>query len=97
MELKNFIGKVVICPSTKRRYVLSEITAPTIRVLTEKPNANGIRRQYYWTTINGDPITNGTLFFEDSSLTEPFKKAYETYSRSKNAYWEEYGYWMRKD
>ena len=96
MELKEFIGKVVISPRTKMRYTLYKITAPTISALSEKPNAYGGYACYCWETINGDPITNGTLIFEDTSLTEPFKKAYDEYSRSKDAFWEDYGYWMRR-
>ena len=31
------------------------------------------------------------------TLLEPFKKVYDTYSRTEDAYRENYGYWMRKD
>ena len=97
MELKSFIGKIVISANSKTRYVLTEITAPKITVRTEKPDQCGYYSTYYWETINGDPISNGYLVFEEQSLTEPFKEAYEKYSRSKDAYYEEIGYWMRKD
>lgn len=56
MELKDFIGKVVISTSSKTRYVLTEITAPEISVRTEKPNELGCYSHYCWETINGDPI-----------------------------------------
>ena len=97
MELKDFIGKVVISTTSKTRYVLKEITAPEISVITEKPNEHGYHPCYCWETINGDPISNGYLMFEDESLTEPFKAAYEAYSRTEDARWERYGYYMRRD
>lgn len=97
MELKDFIGKVVISSSTKRRYALDKITAPEIVVKTEKPNENGQHSYYRWETINGDPISNGSLVFEDKSLTKPFLEAYNAYCNTESAYWEDYGYWMRKD
>lgn len=97
MEIKDFIGKVVVSVATKRRFFICEITSPEIIVQTTEPDANGHHTRYCWKTINGDPITNGELVFEDSSLTEPFKAAYDAYCRTKDAYWEEYGYWMRRD
>ena len=97
MEIKEFIGKVVINPDTKSRYLIRKITSPYIAVETEKPQGNGHRQRYIYNTINGDPISNGTLMFEDKTLTEPFKAAYTSYCQSKAAYWEEYGYWMRMD
>ena len=96
MDFKNFIGKAIISTSTKTRYILTKVTAPEICAKTEKPNSSGYPSHYVWETINGDPFTNGHLVFENSSLNEPFKKAYEEYCRSQDAYWEEYGYWMRK-
>ncbi len=97
MELKEFIDKVVICPTNNKRYLLYEIKGPTISALEEQPNTFGTRFYYSWETINGDPITNGYLVFEDQSLTEPFKQAYEAYSRTKDAYLETYEYYMRKE
>ena len=97
MELKEFIGKVVISTQSKERYVLQEITAPEIEVRTEKPNERGYYSYYCWETINGDPISRGDLQFEETSLTEPFKAAYTAYCRTKDAYWESYGYYMRRD
>ena len=93
---KEFIGKVVVSTFSKRRFVLSKVTAPEIRVRSEKPNAYGTYDYYSWETINGDPFTRGHLVFEDQSLNEAFKQAYNEYCHSKDAYWEEYGYWMRK-
>lgn len=92
MELKDFIGKVVVPSVTKRRFFICEITAPKIIVLTEKPDENGHYIRYRWKTINGDPITNGYLFFEDESLTELFKSAYNAYCRTEDDYWGNYGY-----
>lgn len=96
MELKAFIGKVVVHAVSKERYILKEITAPYITVVAEHPSANGQHPQYRWETINGDPISNGTLAFEDAALLAPFKAAYAAHSHSKEGYWEDYGYWMRK-
>ncbi len=97
MELKDFIGKTVIRTSDKKRFFITSITSPEIKAQTVKPEANGHHYCYCWKTINGDPFTNGKLVFEDTGLLEPFKKAYSAYCRTKDAYWEEYGYWMRKD
>ena len=97
MEVQDFIGKVVIGAESKKRYVLRRITAPYIEATTLEKNAQGHCASYRWPTINGDPITTGALIFEDVSLTEPFKEAYEAYSHTQDAYWENYGYWMRRD
>jgi hypothetical protein len=97
MELNSFIGKTVISTSTHNRYVIEKITSPYIGVRSEKPNSSGCHSHYRFECINGDPITNGHLVFEDQSLTEPFKEAYNAYCHSKDAYCEEIGYWMKKD
>lgn len=97
MQITDFVGKVVVSASGKRRYVLTEITAPYIAAETVEPEHHGCRGTYRWQTINGDPISNGTLVFEDESLTEPFRQAYEAYCRTEEAYWENYGYWMHRD
>jgi hypothetical protein len=97
MEIKDFIGKVVISAKTKERYILTKVASPYIEVKTEKLNEYGGRSCYRFETINGDPFTRGVLVFEDASLMLPFQKAYEAYSHSEDARWEEYGYWMRKD
>ena len=97
MELKDFIGKVVIGTAPKRRYVLRKITAPCIEVSTVDKDAQGRCAFYAWPCINGDPISTGALRFEDESLTEPFIKAFEAYIHTEAAYWENYGYWMRRD
>lgn len=97
MELKQFIGKIVISTETKNRYRLHRITSSYIDMESEKPNGSGYYSHYRFDCINGDPISNGDLIFEDQSLTEPFKKAYSAYCRSMDGYFEDYGYWMRRD
>ena len=97
MELKDFIGKVVICAATKQRFVLRRITSPCIEVTATENDARGYCASYSWPTINGDPISTGALIFEDASLTEPFKVAYSAHCHTRDAYYEEIGYWMRRD
>jgi hypothetical protein len=97
MELNQFIGKVVIKNSSKERYRLCRITSPCIEVESEKPNSSGYPSHYIFNCINGDPISRGILVFENPNLTEPFKEAYNAHCRSEDGYWEDYGYWMRKD
>jgi hypothetical protein len=60
------------------------------------PPENGYTVYYNYCTINGDPFTNNLLIFEDSRLLEPFMKAYKEYCHTKDAYYEEIGYWMRR-
>ena len=96
MELKDFIGKVVINVESKKRYVLQKITSPCIEVTAAETDGRGYRASYSWPTINGDPISTGVLVFEDASLTELFKAAYAAYCHTRDAYYEEMGYWLRK-
>ena len=95
MEIRNFIGKSVIEAESGKRYILKEITSPYIAV-QEENNVNGGISIIY-DTINGDPFEKGILIFEDRTLTEPFKAAYSAYCRTKDAYYEEIGCWMRRD
>lgn len=97
MELKDFIGQVVISSATKRRFKLHEITAPEICVETEEPNASGYFEHYVFETINGDPISTGRLVFENPALTKPFVEAFAAYERTEDARWECYGYWMWRE
>ena len=97
MVLKDFIGKVVICAATKQRFVLRRITSPCIEVTAIEKDARGYCASYSWPTINGDPISTGALIFEDASLTELFKVAYSAHCHTRDAYYEEIGYWMRRD
>ena len=96
MDIKAFIGKDVIIEKTKNSCVLTEITAPYIQVQTKAPNSSGYPSTYRFETINGDPFTNNLLIFEDSTLLEPFMKAYKAYCHTKDAYYEEICYWMRR-
>ena len=97
MDIKAFIGTDVIIEKTKTSCVLTEITAPYIQVQTKAPDSSGYPSTYRFETVNGDPFTNNLLIFEDASLLEPFMKAYKAYCHTKDAYYEEIGYWMRKD
>ena len=97
MKVHDFLGEVVISPSSNKRYVLTEITSPYITAREEKASSGGYYKHYRFDTINGDPITNGSLVFENSALNEIFIKTFDEYSRSRDAYWEEYGHWMRMD
>ena len=97
MELKDFIGQTVISRDTKRRFRIEEITAPEIGVVSEKPGTSGYPEHYVYRTINGDPISNGTLIFENPALKEPFIAAFEAYSHTKDARLENYFYWLMRD
>lgn len=96
MELKDFLKKVVINIDGQRMY-LTEITSPYFETVTVEPDATGHHTFYSWPTINGDAFKTGALRFEDTSLLEPFRKAYDAYCRTEDAHWEEYGYWLRRD
>lgn len=97
MELKEFIGQIVISTGTNRRYIIERITAPEIGVVTQQPGTSGYPEHYVYPTINGDPISTGKLMFENPALKEPFKTAFEAYCQTENARWENYGYWLHKD
>ena len=97
MELKDFIGKVVISAESKKRYALRKITSPCIEVTAVEKDARGYCASYCWPTINGDPISTGALIFEDASLTAPFKEAYTAHCHTRDAYYEEMGHWPRRD
>jgi hypothetical protein len=97
MKIKDFLNKVVISTETKKRMYLCEITSPYFKTISVEPENNGFYKNYMWPTINGNAFENGRLVFEDESLTEPFTKAYTEYCSSRDAYWEDYGYWFRKD
>ena len=97
MELKDFIGKVVICAATKQRFAIRRITSPCIEVTAVEKDARGYCASYSWPTINGDPISTGALVFEDAFLTAPFKAAFSAHCHTRDAYYEEIDYWMRRD
>ena len=96
MDIKAFIGKDVIIEKTKNSCVLTEITAPYIQVQTKAPNSLGYPLTYRFETVNGDPFTNNLLKFEDAGLLELFIKSYKEYCHTKDAYYEETGYRMRR-
>ena len=96
MELKEFIGKVVYCPSTKRNYTVSQITAPEFKVQDINKNAYGTYSTYCYENQNGDPISRGLLEFVDPSLKEPFIEAFKKYDASEDARLERYTYWLFK-
>lgn len=97
MELKDFKNKVVISNTTGERMYLIEITSPKLKTVTANKDSGGHHTFYSWPTINGTPFENGYLRFEEEGLEEAFKEAFDAYSRTKDAFYEEYGYWMRKD
>lgn len=97
MELKDFVNRVVVAKKTGKRMYLIEITSPYLRTVTVEPDTTGHHTYYIWPTINGDPISEDILTFEDESLIEPFITVFKAYERTEAAYWEEYGYWMRRD
>lgn len=70
MDIKKFIGKVVIEKESGKRFILKEITSPYIAVKEENNINAGISIVY--DTINGDPIKRGVLEFEDKTLTAQF-------------------------
>lgn len=96
MKLKDFIGKVVICNANKYRLVIDKIDGVGIYAATEKPNSSGYPEHFLWKTEaapNDNAIANGTLVFEDKSLTEPFKTAYREYLLGEGKY-DSYFYYM---
>ena len=96
MSIDNFVGKVVVDVASGKRYILRQITAPYLMAWTAEADAQGNRGSYCWCTINGDPISNGILIFEDVTLNDPFMAEYNAHCHTRDAYFEEMGYWMRK-
>ena len=97
MELREFVGKLVFSARTGEKFVITDITAPEIRVATVALGTYGYPRHYVYETMNGDPFSNGSLVFEDEHLLNPFKAAYAAYCRTEDAYWDNFGYYMRRD
>lgn len=77
--------------------MIHEITAPEICIATAELGPYGYPRHHAYETINGDPFSRGTLVFEETSLLEPFKAAYDAYCRTEDARWETYDYYLRKE
>ena len=90
MNINEFVGKVVVSTESKRRFVLTNITAIEITAREENLNERGVYDTYSWGTANSNPVSRGQLVFEDTSLTEAFIKAFETYSNSAKGRWERY-------
>lgn len=93
MELKDFIGKVVIGKENRWRYTLYRIDAVEIGAQALPPNSG----HYVWRTGTGpydNAIARGTLEFEDPSLYEPFKALYEAYIHSEEGRLESYMHYM---
>ena len=97
MEIKDFINKIVVSQNSGEKMFITDISGAYIKTQTTKPAAHGYYTNYRYDTINGDPIKNGYLIFEDPSLKDPFIEAYERYSNTEDARFEVYEYWMRKD
>ena len=98
MELKDFLGKVVIHAQTKRRYALDAVDGAFISVREEKASANGTYAHYRWRTgtlPDDHAIANGTLVFEDVALTQPFLRAYRSYCNGAGKL-DGYDYYMSK-
>ena len=94
VDRSRFVGKVVVSTETKRRFVLTTITAVEMTARAENLNERGVYDTYSWNTVNGDPVSRGQLVFEDTSLTEAFIKAFETYCNSAEGRWERYEYFF---
>ena len=90
MNINEFVGKVVVATESKRRFVLTSITAVEITARAENLNERGVYDTYSWSTANSNPVSQGQLVFEDASLTEAFIKAFEAYSNSAKGRWERY-------
>ena len=90
MNINEFVGKVVVATESKRRFVLTSITAVEITARAENLNERGVYDTYSWSTVNSNPVSQGQLVFEDASLKEAFLKAFEVYCNSAKGRWERY-------
>ena len=95
MNKQNYVNKVVMEAKTNTRFVLTRIHAAYICVGSEQLNKYGTRNSYMFKTENGDPFTNGHLYFEDATLNETFKKEYTEYCLSEDGRAEAWIYWMQ--
>lgn len=93
MKIDDFINKVIIEKETQRRFLLYDITAPIIEYVEESFYDDGPATIYRYHTKDGGHFLTGDLVFEDTELTEPFKKAYERHCQSEDGCWELYCYW----
>ena len=92
--MNEFVGKVVVSTESKKRFVLTSITAVEITARAENLNDRGVYDTYSWSTLNSDPISGGQLVFEDASLKEAFLKAFEAYCNSAEGRWERYEHYF---
>ena len=90
MNINEFVGKVVVSNESKRRFVLTSITAVEITARAENLNERGVYDTYSWSTLNSNPVRQGQIVFEDTSSIEAFIKAFEAYSNSAKGRWERY-------
>ena len=88
--MNEFVGKVVVSTESKKRFVLTSITAVEMTARAEKLNDRGFYDTCSWSTVNSNPVSQGKLVFEDASLTEAFIKAFEAYCNSAEGRWEQY-------
>ncbi len=99
MVLQDFIGKVVMKAHNHERFVISELDGAGISIRSEKPGSHGCFSYYFYetgTASYNEAVSNGYLLFEDSTLTEPFKRIYNKYCCSEDGRWDRYIYWMNK-
>ena len=85
IELKDFIGKEVVCTNTKEHYLIDELDGVGIHVKTIKQNKYGTYSHFVWKTGTApydNAIVNGSLTFVDKTLFEPFKKVYAEYQHN---------------
>ena len=92
--MKEFVGKVVVSTESKKRFVLTSVTAVEMTARAENLNDRGFYDTYSWSTVNSDPVSRGQLVFENASLTEAFIKAFEAYCNSAKGRWERYEYFF---
>ncbi len=96
MKLKDFIGKEVVCTSTKEHFILDKIDGAFIEVRTKNKNQYGTYSHFCWktgTAAYDNAIVTGELVFVDETLFEIFKEVYEEY-RMTEGRWDSYFYNM---
>ena len=89
MELKHFIGKEVVCTSTKEHFIIDKIDGAFIEVRTINKNQYGTYSHFCWKTGTApydNAIVAGELVFIDETLFEPFKEIYEEYRMTDGRY-----------
>ena len=94
MKIDDFVGKYVIFKERNERCKIYEITVPIIEFALLGEDEE-ILKVYRYSTLEGDPFSNGDMVFEDETLLEPFKAAFEEYCQSAEGHKTEYDYWSR--